>query len=175
MKILKFLKFIPVIVYCIIFGIERRLIDYTAANPTSPEWIMPVAGISFILSVIVLIWYLVNAIRGKYSGKETIITALILMIIPLYPAIDVIMLGMIGLIIPFFGWLATIVVIAYLYSIVVMTGVVQVGSIVSLLKEKKISPTAGVICGLMSFCFVLDFFACIYLIIRAFKKEKQSI
>ncbi len=174
MKILRFLKFIPVIAYTTFFGICQQSVNYASSNPHYPDWMLPVGLISFLLSVAVIIWHLVNCILGKYSGKETTIYTLLLMLIPIYPALMLVALGLVGLIVPIFGWMVSTVVIAYMYSIVVMTGVIQIGAIICLLKEGRISVGAAVVCGIFSFFFVGDIIVCIYLIVKAFRKRKVA-
>ena len=167
--VLRFLKFIPVIVYSVILGIVWSTNNNGDGTPL-PDWPLYVAGVAFIFSCIVIVVHLVNCIKGKYSGREVIIYALLLMIIPVYPCLELILLGVVGLIVPFIGWLLTTVVVVFLYSIVVMTGIIQLGGIVVLVKEHKISHLAAVICGFMSFWFVFDFFVGIFLLIKSFKK-----
>ncbi len=159
----------PVIIYCIIWGIEQSSLYYTSSSPSYNDYFLPALGILFIISVIVIIVHLVNCVRGRYNGKETSICSLIFKLAPIYPCLELIPLLLVGAIVPFIGWLSAAVLIIYLCSIMGMTGTVMVGSIICLFREKRISIAPAVLFGFLSYVPGADLIVAIILLIYAFK------
>ncbi len=172
MKILRFLKFIPVLVYSYVWCYCQTQISYYSSS--YPEWFTPALLVSFLLSVVVIIWHLVNCILGKHEGIETAIYALLLKVIPIDACLEMLALMGVGLIIPIFGWMVTAIVYCYLFSIMVMTGTIQVGSIICLFREKKLPIWAAVLLGIASYVVILDLIAAVLLLVISIKNRTQK-
>ncbi len=169
MKIIRFLKFIPILVYSYAWYYSNTQIDYMG-SATAPEWTDPVLLTSFLLSVIVCIWHIVVCALGKHTGKETSIYALILKLLPIYPCLEMSVHAFGALIVPIFGILGSALIIFYLITIMAMTGTAQVGCIICLLRERKISLPVAIICGFLSYTLVADIIVGIFLLIKSRKQ-----
>ncbi len=169
-KVFGILILIPVIIYSIIWGVEQLSVDYTSSNSSYNDYFLPMLGIFFILSIIVIIIHIFNCLRGQYSGKEASVYSLILKLAPIYPCLELIPLLLVGVIVPFIGWISAAVLIVYLCSIMGMTGTVMVGSIICLFREKKIGVALAILFGFLSYVPGADIIVAIILLVYAFKK-----
>ncbi|WP_026495571.1 hypothetical protein [Butyrivibrio sp. WCD3002] len=173
MRILRFLKFLPVIVYSYVWYYCQSRISYEVSS--YPDWFTSVILLSLILSVIVVIWHLILCIIGKHTGSETTIYSIVMKLVPIYACVEMCVLMAIGLIIPIYGWMASAIVYAYLFSIMLMTGTIQIGTIICLLREKRISIVGAVIMGILSYFIVLDIPVSIYLCVAARRHRTRNV
>ena len=169
MKIIRFLKFIPILVYAYAWYYSNSQIDYMG-SATAPEWTDPVLLITFLLSVIAVIWHIISSILGKQTGTSTAIYSIILKLLPIYPCLNMAIYALGALIVPIFGLMGSALIIFYLTTIMALTGTVQIGCIICQVREKKLPIPIAIICGILSYTIIADIIVAIFLLINSRKR-----
>ncbi len=167
MKILRFLTLLPVFFYSYILYYCQSQISYEVNS--YPDWFDGAMLISFLSSIVIIIIHLIMSIRGKYTGMETAIYALLLKLSTLNACMQVVMYGAFFLIVPIFGLIGAGAIVLYLISIMAMTGSVQLCSVICLFREKKLGIIASIICAVLGYCIIVDMITAVFLIYKSGK------
>ena len=173
MKFLRFFKFIPILIYSYVEYYCQSRISYE--NASYPDWYNAVLKGSLLLSIVVIIIHLVQSVRGKYSGTETAVYAMIIKILSIFPLINITIYTLIFAVVPVYGWLGAGVLVLYMGSIIAMSGTIQLCSVICLVREKKLSIPIAILCGILSYWLVVDVVVCTILMIRSRKQNRLPI